>query len=199
MRTISHRSPIAAAKAAITELKNMHGWSRETVVDEVVTAHERIGAERRVNVHFSDHHDIVTRQKTNADRVYRWLDDDENDRNLLSANMLPSVLAALPIDLRVALVNEILAPLGLSSRVIEGSGGDDVNAQEIMRALVRANHRTEAAAADLLDGVDPGELPRLFNSLVEDISTKQELVGTVQTAMLKTGEAVPAITTKVQR
>jgi hypothetical protein len=197
MRTNSHRSPIAAAKATLTDMKNSHGWSRETVVDEVVQAHARIGAERRVNVRFSDHHDIVTRQKTNADRVYRWLDDDDNDRNLLSANMLPSLLAALPVELRIALANEILAPVGLTTRVIESSDTDDVNAQEIIRTIVRANHRTEAAAADLLDGIDPGELPRLRNSLIDEISMKKNLIGRVEAAMCKTGEAVPATLAKV--
>lgn len=199
MRTNSHRSPIAAAKATLTDVKNAHGWSRETVVDEIVQAHVRIGAERRVNVRFSDHHDVVTRQKTNADRVYRWLDDDEKDSNLLSLNMLPSVLAALPVELRVALANEILAPVGLTTRVIESSNTDDVNAQEIIRTIVRANHRTEAAAADLLDGIDPGELPRLRNSLIDEVSMKRSLIVRVEAAMCKTGEATPANLTEVSQ
>ncbi|CAD6536218.1 hypothetical protein LMG27952_03120 [Paraburkholderia hiiakae] len=196
MRTLSHRSPIAAAKATVTDLKNARGWSRETVVEEIVEAHVRIGAERRINVRFSDHHDIVTRQKTNADRVYRWLEDDEKDSNLLSVNMLPSLLAALPVDMRIALANEILSAAGLSARVVESNADDDVNAQEIVRSIVRVNHRTEAAAADLLDGIDPGELPRLRNSLVDEISVKRDLVVRVEAAMCKTGEASPATQTK---
>ncbi|WP_322070958.1 hypothetical protein [Paraburkholderia bannensis] len=199
MRSVSHRSPIAAIKAVITEWKDARRWSRETAVEQIVDAHERIGGERRVRVEFSAHQDEPTRQKTNADRVYRWLDDDESDRNLLSVNMLPSVLAALPIDLRIAIANEILAPAGLTTRVIESTDIDDVNAQEIIRSIVRANHRTEAAAADLLDGIDPGELPRLRNSLIDEISMKKTLVVSVEAAMCKTGEAIAAQTYEAQQ
>ncbi|KVG03172.1 hypothetical protein WJ21_04605 [Burkholderia vietnamiensis] len=194
---MSHRSPIAAIKAAFTEWRNQHGWSRETVVEQVVDAHSRIGAEFRIGVRFSDHHDHSTRQKTNADRIYRWLDDDDNDRNLLSVNMLPSVLAGLPVDVRIAVANEILSAAGLTTRLIESHVDGDVNAQEIVRTIVRVNHRTEAAAADLLDGIDPGELPRLRNSLIDEIGMKKNLIDRVEAAMCKTGEATPADLTKV--
>ncbi|SDR52752.1 hypothetical protein [Paraburkholderia tuberum] len=192
MRNVSHRSPIAAVKAVISEWKNAHGWSRETVVEQVVTAHMRIDAPCRTGIRFSDHHDPATRQKTNADRVYRWLDDDE-DRNLLSVNMLPSVLAGLPVDRAVALVNEILAPAGFAARTLDVSANGAVDPREIVQAIVRTNHRTEADATDLLDGIDPGELPRLHNSLVNDIAVKKSLVTAVESAMRKTGETVTAL------
>ncbi|PVX86449.1 hypothetical protein [Paraburkholderia unamae] len=197
MRNVSHRSPIAAIKAVVDEWRKSRRWSREAVVEEIVEAHERIGAVRRVRVEFSEnHHGEHTRQKTNADRVYRWLDDSVSERNLLSTNMLPSLLAALPVAARVALANEILAPAGLTTRVIESGEGDDVNAQELIRSIVRVNHRTESAAADLLDGIDPGELPRLHNSLIDEISVKTEMAGRVVAAMCKRGEAAPANPTK---
>jgi hypothetical protein len=55
---------------------------------------------------------------------------------------------------------------------------------------MRANHRTEADAADLLDGVDPGELPRLHSSLVDDIRVKQRTLRVVESALSTTGEDV---------
>lgn len=39
--------------------------------------------------------------KVNADRVFRWLDDGTKDTNLVPANFVPSILAALPTDLKV--------------------------------------------------------------------------------------------------
>jgi hypothetical protein len=197
MRSVSHRSPIAAIKAAMTEWKNSHTWSRETVVEQIVSAHSRIAADRRVGVQFSDHHDPATRQKANADRLYRWLDDDDSDRNLLSVNMLPSVLAGLPADVALAALNEILAPAGFAVRMLDGADSGDVSPHEIVQAIVRANHRTEAAAADLLDGVDPGELPALHNSLIDDIGVKKSLVSKVESAMRKTGDSVSTLLKKV--
>lgn len=197
MRSVSHRSPIAAIKAALTEWRNTHGWSRETVVDEVVAAHKRIGAERRTGVQFSDHHDPATRQKTNADRVYRWLDDDDNDRNLLSVNMLPSVLAGMPADVALATLNEILAPAGFVARPVGAASTDDVNAHELVQEIMRVNHRTEAAAGDLLDGIDPGELPRLHNSLLDEITVKKTIASRVEATMRRTGESVATLIRKV--
>jgi hypothetical protein len=188
MRSVSHRSPIAAVKAGITEWKNSLGWSRETVVEQIVTAHMRIGAPRRTSVQFSDHGDPATRQKTNADRVYRWLDDDDSDRNLLSVNMLPSLLAGLPADRALAIINEILAPAGFAARALDSSVNTELNTHEIVQAIVHTNHRTEADATDLLDGVDPGELPRLHNSLIDDVTVKRSLIGIVEAAMQRMGE-----------
>jgi|SRR5580692_11471807 hypothetical protein len=190
MRSVSHRSPIAAVKAGIVEWKNSLGWSRETVVEQLVTAHMRIGAPRRTGIHFSDHGDPATRQKTNADRVYRWLDDDDSDRNLLSVNMLPSVLAGLPVDRALAIINEILGPAGFAVRPLDTSANAEINTHEIVEAIVHANHQTEADAIELLDGVDPGELPRLHNSLINDVSVKTSLIGIVEAAMKRTGQVM---------
>ncbi|AJK46193.1 hypothetical protein [Burkholderia plantarii] len=188
MRRLSCRTPIAAIKAAMTAWRNAHGWSRETVVEEILNAHVRIGAEQRVGVRFSDHHDHSTRQKANADRVYRWLDDDDNDRNLLSVNMLPSVLAGFPVESQLALLGEILSPLGLTVRLIERQDEGEVHPGEIVKTILGSNHRTESAAADLLDGIDPGELRRLHASLSDEIGTKQGLLGRVEAAMLQAGD-----------
>lgn len=197
MRSMSYRSPIAAIKGNLTEWRNSRGWSRETVVEELVAAHARIGAELRTGVRFSDHHDASTRQKTNADRVYRWLDDDDNDRNLLSVNMLPTLLAGMPADAALAVLNEIIAPAGFVAHPAGRTNGEGVDANEIVQAIVRANHRTEADAADLLDGIHPGELPRLHNSLINDITVKKSLASAVEAAMRRTGESVCSFVKKV--
>jgi hypothetical protein len=66
-----------------------------------------------------------------------------------------------------------------------------LNAHEMVQTIMRANHRTEADAADLLDGVDPGELPRLHSSLVDDVRVKQRMLRVVECAITKTGESMP--------
>nr|WP_153076840.1 hypothetical protein [Paraburkholderia bonniea] len=180
---MSHRSPIAAIKAVISEWRRLHGWSRETVTEMVVAAHTRIGGPQRTGIHFSHHHDVATRQKTNADRVYRWMNDEESDRNLLAVNMLPSILAALPSDLAAQLLNEILGPAGFAARVLHTDSATEINPAEIVRAILASNHRTELDATALLDGVDPGELPRLHAGLMESIRASQAIALAVESAM----------------
>lgn len=188
MRGVSYVSPIAAILREIIGWKNKNQWSRETVTQEVVEAHRRIGAESRVNVRFSESHDEPTRQKNDADRLFRWLHDDDNDRNLLSVNMLPSLMAALPRDRALSVLNEILNPAGYAVRTLALAQGDDLTPHELVQQVVRVNHRTEADAADLLDGIDPGELPRLHASLTNDIAVKKSLVVAVEASMRSTGE-----------
>lgn len=188
MRGVSYVSPIAAILREVIGWKNSNQWSRETVTQQVVDAHRRIGAESRVNVRFSDSSDAPTRQKNDADRLFRWLHDDDNDRNLLSVNLLPSLIAALPRDRALSVLNEILNPAGFAARTLDLSHAGDITPHELVQQVVRVNHRTEADAADLLDGIDPGELPRLHASLTNDIAVKKSLVSAVEASMRKTGE-----------
>ena len=98
----------------ISILKNhFEGWrkannfSRETAVAYVVEAHEALGFDKVSGIRFDPNtKDAYDRMKVNADRVYRWLDDVTTDKNLLPTNFIPSVLAALPLECRVACVSE---------------------------------------------------------------------------------------------
>jgi hypothetical protein len=97
--------------------------------------------------------------RVNADRVFRWLDDHTKDRNLLTANLLWSVIAALPTDRRILLVNDLMHPLGLRvSAVLDDDS--EPTADEIaegFRHIVTHTAEATIAAAQLLDGIDPGE------------------------------------------
>lgn len=117
MRNDSHKTMIGTIKTAVVEWRKREGWSRETVVQEIVDAHERLEGPAITDIRFEPNtRDAFQRQKVNADRVFRWLDDEGKDTNLLPANFIPSILAALPIDLKLQCVGEILRPLGLDVR-----------------------------------------------------------------------------------
>ncbi|WJF91978.1 hypothetical protein QS306_14495 [Paraburkholderia bonniea] len=179
----SHRSPIEALKSTATGvMKSLH-ISRETMVERVVEAHARIGAIERTGIEFNDHRDPVTRQKTNADRVFRWLDDAETDRNLLSVNMLPSIVAGLPVDVATEVLNEILAPAGFAVRPLRADPVEEFDPVEIVRAILSANHRTEADATALLDGIDPGEARRLYAALTESIRANTAIADALEATM----------------
>lgn len=120
MRNDSHKTMIGTIKTAVVEWRKREGWSRETVVQEIVDAHERLDGPAVADIRFEPNtRDAFQRQKVNADRVFRWLDDEGKDTNLLPANFVPSILAALPIDLKLQCVGEILRPLGLDVRSSE--------------------------------------------------------------------------------
>jgi hypothetical protein len=158
------RTPIAIIRDHVEAWRRDNRWSRETVADQMVQVHERLGHDRLSGIHFDPPtRDAFERQRVNADRIFRWLDDATKDRNLLPINFLWSILAALPEDLRLALANALLEPVELIAAQTMGmdpaEAGADQSAVVVMhfREVVTTAAAAEVAMSQLLDGVDRGE------------------------------------------
>lgn len=125
MRNDSHKprkTVIALVRDKLNEWRKGNQLTQLAAVDHIVNTHKGIGAELATEILFEDSRpgrDEYTRQRVNAERVYRWL-DEEKEKNHLPVNFLPSILAALPEEDRVELANEILAPCGLVCRARDG-------------------------------------------------------------------------------
>jgi len=116
MRLNSHKTVIQIISDAIEAWRKPLLRNREAVADDIVKAHHDIGGVERTGIWIEPPcagRAEELRMKANADRIFRWLDDQEKDRNLLPVNFLPSLLAGLPMHVRVAIANEALAPCGL--------------------------------------------------------------------------------------
>ncbi len=96
MRDVSHKTWIAIVLDHVNAWRKANGWSRETVVQMIVEAHECTNGPVVTGIKFEPHTaDTFERWKVNADRVFRWLDDSSKDTNLLPTNFIPSILAAM--------------------------------------------------------------------------------------------------------
>lgn len=159
------RTPIAIIRDHVEAWRRDNRWSRETVADVIVGAHDRLGFDRLTGIHFDPPtRDAFERMRVNADRVFRWLDDSTKDRNLLPINFLWSILAALPAERRLALADALLFPVGLGAREDAVEVGIDLAVPDTERTVVMHFQAVVASAADaelamsqLLDGVDKGE------------------------------------------
>lgn len=160
MQRATHPSPLAIVRDHIEAWRRDNRWSRETIADLIVQAHIRLGGPVFTGIVFEPPtSDTFERMRVNADRVFRWLDDTTKDKNLLPFNFLWSVLAALPEDRRVLLVNDLLHPVCLH---VDSSIDSDleVTHEEIAEAFQQiVDHGAQAtiATSQLLDGVDEGE------------------------------------------
>lgn len=160
MQRATHPSPLAIVRDHIEAWRRDNRWSRETVADLIVQTHIRIGGPSYTGIAFEPPTtDTFERMRVNADRVFRWLDDTTKDKNLLPFNFILSVLAALPEDRRVLLVNDLLHPVCLH---VDSSIDSDleVTHEEIAEAFQQiVDHGAQAtiATSQLLDGVDEGE------------------------------------------
>lgn len=164
MRNESH-TWIGTIRNHLEAWRKAHGWSRETMVMQIVEAHVRIGGPAATGIVFDpDTRDAFERAKVNADRVYRWLDDATKDSTLLPMNFMPAILHALPMERRVALVNDMLLGAGMVTRALPATDSSD-STVSLFKSLVSSGSNANQAMADLLDGVDPGELERAHVTL----------------------------------
>jgi hypothetical protein len=71
--------------------------------------------------------------------------------NLLPANFIPSILAAMPIDIRLHCADEILRPLNMGTRGIGGSVNTDLKVPQLLSEIVNESSGAVCAVAALID------------------------------------------------
>lgn len=168
MRSESHKTLIGWAREHVNACRKAMGWSREAVAEVIVEAHDRIGGGSATGIRFEPRTtDTFERAKVNADRIFRWLDDDSKDTNLLPANFLPSILAALPMDDRIALMNDILGPLGLVVCRMDDDRADVLSATKHLVTISKEVAEAQSAVASLIDGATLPELQKAERELGE--------------------------------
>lgn len=121
MRNLS-QTLLGILREAISEYRRLYRLSRETIAASIVEAHERLWADTFANIRFEPKAiDTFERVKVNADRIFRWLDDETKDGTLMPANFLQSLLAGVPEEVRRRALDRILMPLGFAVRLLTGS------------------------------------------------------------------------------
>lgn len=179
---------IAILRDAVDQWRRSNGWSRETVAQWIVEAHERIDGPMVTGIKFNPPTtDPFERMRVNADRVYRWLDDVTKDRNHLPANMLASVLAALPMELRRKTVDRLLRPAGLAACALatEAQPLDEALVVRLLRRDVIETAEANEAVARLIDGAQGDELADALRQVAEAIEALQTSHAAIEAAMTK--------------
>ncbi|CAP41298.1 toxin YdaT family protein [Bordetella petrii] len=192
MRNESHKSLIAVVREHVSAWRKAEGWSRETVVDEIVRAHADIGGPVSSGILFDPAtRDTFERMKVNADRVFRWLDDDSKDTNLLPANFLPSILAAMPVDRRRHCLDDILRPMSMAVRLMALTAGDGVDITQVA-AMIREGAEAHAAAAALLGGqATPATMAAAHREISEAITALRNVRASLENQMGMAGMDMP--------
>lgn len=136
MKSVLHgKTFIGIIREHVIAWRKAEGWSRETVVQIIVEAHERVGAATGI-VFSPQTNDLTEIREVNAQRVFRWLDDESKEGNLLPANFIPSILAAMPIERRMACASESLVSLGLGVRVLDDSDEEAPSINDIFEVQI---------------------------------------------------------------
>ncbi|ADP15378.1 hypothetical protein [Achromobacter xylosoxidans] len=193
MRHESHKTLIAILREHTSAWRKSLDWSRETMAEHIVAAHERLNGPASTGIRFEPNtQDTFGRLKVNADRVFRWLDDESKDSNLLPANFIPSILAAMPHDRRRHCVDDVLRPLGLAVRTLALEAGEGL-AQGQVTNLMREQTEAAAAAVALLDAnATPEQMVNAHRELSESIVAARNVRAAVEGQMAQAGIDVPA-------
>ena len=110
----SEKTWIGKIRVAMDRWMSCERMDRESLVRLVDEAHEAMGGRALSGVSFAPNcSDDWMRQRMMVDRLFSWLDDESKGSHLMPANFLPSLLMAMPEELRVACLNDLLEPLGL--------------------------------------------------------------------------------------
>lgn len=185
MRNESHKTWIATVLDHVNLWRKRSGWSRESVVQAIVEAHERTGGPANTGIRFEPHTtDAFERQKVNADRIFRWLDDATKDTNLLPSNFIPSVLAAMPMDVRLHCLDDLLRSLGIAARPVGGLEANDLNAVANLRNIMAQNSEAQQAVAALVDGATTDELLKAQRELAESRDATVTALAAVEEALV---------------
>jgi len=166
---LQKQSLVELLRGAIEAWRRDSGqMSRETVAIEVMESHERIGADASTGITFdSTSKDAYTRAKSAAQKLYRWLGGDDEQEAKLPANMLPSILAALPMERRLSVLNQILLPLGVEARQVEQNPALGFDVLKHLRAVMKEGGEGQMALVTLPADASPAQRLAAHRELAE--------------------------------
>lgn len=188
MRNHSHEQStlIGVIREHVVAWRRRERWSRESVVQVIVEEHAKAGFDDLTGIKFDPNTtDTVERMKVNADRVFRWLDDEGKDSNLLPANFIPSILAAMPLDLRMRCVDHILRPLGLAVTGRVDAGDQSLDALAHLGSLIKEGSEAQSALVRVAEGGDANDMERARAELLDVASATARAINGIDAAMAK--------------
>lgn len=179
-----HKSPISALLEMLDAWRKSQHWSRETVAEEIVSAHERIEGPARTGIQFEPRTtDVFKRMNTNAARVFRWLDDSSKDTNLLNVNFLPSVLEAMPEELRIQWLNDYLRPLGLCVRSVEQASVDSLDVIDLLGKNLKETAEANQALAEYAAHPTKAGLAKVEKELAQEVEVAEHALAEVRSVL----------------
>lgn len=151
MRNISHGSWVKVVSEAVEAWRVRENWSRETVCAEFVDEFKKTERPNAWNIEFSNHHDVFQRQKNDADKIMRWLDDVNKDNNLLGLNFSKVILRRLPVDLRIRAAAEMMADIGLTVHMTDDTEGAEPHINDVFAVQIESAKALQLATIALQD------------------------------------------------
>lgn len=163
------QSLVEILRATVEAWRRANGpMSREAVAVYVTEAHDALGAEAVTGIGFeSAGKDCYSRAKSAAQKLYRWLGGDDEQEAKLPANMLPSILKALPMEQRLDFLTQFLCPLGVEVRAAGCDLGARLDVSSHLRSVMKESGEAQLALVCLPATASVSDLLAAHHELVE--------------------------------
>lgn len=182
MRNTSHKTKLAILMEHVDQWRARAG-SREAVAVAIVEMHQRLGLETATGIRFEVKGDSFTLAKNAADRIFRWLDDRTKETNFMPANFEHSVLAAMPEDIRLSCVTEMLRPLGLAPRVFMHCYGDEADLLSRAQAMNKESAEAVSSVMGLIRDGSLASMEKTHKELSESIGQQRAMQAALEQSM----------------
>lgn len=142
---LQFQAPVAILRSEIEAWRTASRMSREAVAIVIIEAHEANGADTATEISFdfigSDAYD---RAKKSAQKIFRWLDEGN-----LPAQLVPSILAALPIERRMSCLSQMYCHLGVELRLVQRCDSNSVDFPAHLRTVMKETSEAQLRLVDL--------------------------------------------------
>lgn len=156
-------------RAEIEAWRRVGNTSREAFAVMVMEEYARQGGEVATGVDFNFVGDTYSQAKKAAQKLFRWLDVD----GTLPAAMVPCLLAALPLDVRLHCMNLALRSLGMEVRVRESVTPGHFDGFGHLRAMIKESSEAQTAVVLATNDPTPAHIKSAIKEVREAIEADQ--------------------------
>lgn len=135
MKDVLHKTFVGIIREHVIAWRKAEGWSRETVAQVIIEANDKYNAVAGITFE-PQTKDVHEAREVNAQRIFRWLDDESKSNNTIPANFIPSVFAAMPVARRAACASELLVSIGLGVRMLDSSEEGDLSINDVFEVQI---------------------------------------------------------------
>ena len=166
MNMNTHASSVAGIlRTEIEAWRRAVNASREAVAIEVMMAHQALGGEAATGVDFTFSGDTYTQAKKAAQKLFRWLDGGCP----LPADIVPSILAALPLDVKLHCLNQMYRPLGVESHSMAPVTPARFDGMRHLQEMIKEGAEAKAALVTAATQPTPDTLRNAIKEVGESI------------------------------
>lgn len=160
----NNQSMVEVLRSAVEAWRTaQHMTSREAIAIAIVEAHQvhATGSAKEISFEFTGS-DVYDRAKKSAQKIFRWLDEGN-----LPANMIPSILSALPAEHRMSALNQILCPMGVEARPVDHAPASGFDAIGHLRTITKEGAEAKMALLTVAPEASDAELIAAHRELAE--------------------------------